>query len=81
VEYYHITFIILIGMDGSLLLMDTATIVFRRKRETLLCEEEGNDRKKFRSCRRDNLACNGSWSGLQSWNVNFVHCNSVANNI
>jgi len=38
--------------------MDTATIIVRRKRETL-CEEEGNDRKKFRSGCRDDLAYKG----------------------
>lgn len=38
--------------------MDTATIIVRRKRETS-CEEEGNDRKKFRSGSRDDLACKG----------------------
>lgn len=50
-------------MDGRLLLMDTATIIFRRKRQRLSFDEEGNDTKKFRSGRRDELACKGLWSG------------------
>jgi hypothetical protein len=45
-------------MDERLLLMDTATIIVRRKRETS-CEEEGNERKKFRSGSGDDVACKG----------------------
>lgn len=64
VKYHRITFIILIWMD-------TATIIVRRKRETS-CEEEGNDRKKFRSS-RDDFACKGLLR-----DVTVVECQSCS---
>jgi hypothetical protein len=46
-------------MDGRFLLMDTASTIFRRKREALPLEEEGKYAKKFCAERMDNAICRG----------------------
>jgi hypothetical protein len=49
--------------------MDTATTIVRKKRETSC--EEGNERKKFRSDSRDNLAYKGLLRGFTSVECQF----------